>query len=438
VSTLDSIDTEVAVLSAVFADPATLWDAMSIVESDHFRDRRNQYIFSALSSLATNGMPYDMSAVRTKLRQDGDMFVVTESHLSSLEDLSPDTTNVAWYANKIKESFVRIEAIKETNRLKAQLEQGGNLKEILDDHSKTLLDLHGGLAARSEAVHISRPVGEAMDLLAKMRAGDISGLGVRTGVGVLDDRFSFFAPKNVYVICGGVSAGKSALADQIADYVAGNGSNVYVSCLEMSAMQRAQRFISRRARVSLKAWQAKDMLSKAAEESLQKAAAEFRKPPIYIDDARGLTALDIMAKARRFRDTHGLGMLIIDYLQLMKPLRRGPREQEVAEMSGAVLDISGDLDVPVILVSQLSRTHQHENREPELRDLRESGRIEQDAFGVVAIYRPHLEEPESKVIVLKNRQGPLGRRQMRFIGEQVRFEEIQSTDVYYKEAFGGN
>ena len=239
----------------------------------------------------------------------------------------------------------------------------------------------------------------------------------------------------MYVICGGVSAGKSALSDQFADAVASQGENVYISCMEMSAVQRAERFISRRSKVSLRAFQAKEFLSRDAEEKLTRAAAEFTEPPIYIDDARGITTMDIMARAKRFKDKHGLGLLILDYLQLIKPIRRAPREQEVAEISGAVNEMSGELNIPVILVSQLSRTHQAEGREPELRDLRESGRIEQDAFGVIAVYRPDLEESRCKLLILKNRQGPLGRRDVCFVGEQVRFESLR--EEYMMEGMNG-
>jgi replicative DNA helicase len=253
---------------------------------------------------------------------------------------------------------------------------------------------------------------------------------VRSGISLFDDKYAFLEPKNVYVVCGGVSAGKSALADQIADYVARQGENVYICCLEMSAEQRAQRFVSRRAKISLRAWQAQEYLSMEAERRLRLGAEEFNEPPIYIDDDRGITTMDIMARAKRFKDRHGLGLLVIDYLQLIRPMRRGPREQEVSEISGAINDMAGELNVPVISVCQLSRTHQHEGREPELRDLRESGRLEQDAFGVIAVYRPDLEQSACKMLVLKNRQGPLGRKEMRFIGEQVRFEDLTGGEEY--------
>jgi len=429
-SVLDSVDTECNVLGAIFSQPSLFWEAAEIVKDEHFRDNRNKEIYAAISHLAISGNPFDYAAVRQELKERTKMEAVTESHLSSVEDTMPDVANIGYYAGKIKEEWIRTKGMQQATALKFALEEGRNVKEVLDHHQAELVKLHGGLDHLGGAVHIREPVAEAMERLEKLKEGNTDGFGPTTGVSLLDDKFSFLSPKNVYVICGGVSAGKSAISDQIADTVAAQGKNVYITCLEMSAMQRAERFISRRSMVSLRAFQAKEYLSMEANRRLHVAAAEFQEPPIYIDDDRGITTMDIMARAKRFKDTHGLGLLIIDYLQLIRPIRRAPREQEVAEMSGAINEMSGSLDVPVILVSQLSRTHQAENREPELRDLRESGRIEQDAFGVIAVYRPDPEESLCKLLILKNRQGPLGRREVRFVGEQVRFEEIRDEQNY--------
>ena len=426
-SNLDSVEIEVSVLSSIFARPANLWLAAEIINPGHFRDIRNRFTFDAMMKLAMAGEPFDYSAVRQSLKESQHNERVKEAHLSSLDDTFADVTNVAYFAQKVSEEFVRYEAIKTANVLRADLRAGQNVKKALEIHQEAMLKLHGTTDAGG-AVHISGPVADAMERLEKLKNGDISGFGVETGIGLLDEKYSFLSPKNVYVVCGGVSAGKSALVDQIADVVAKQGKNVYITCLEMSAIQRAERFVSRRAKVSLMAWQAKEFISRDAEKRLKEAASDFAEPPIYIDDARGITTMDIMARAKRFKDTHGLGLLVLDYLQLIKPIRRAPREQEVAEISGAVNEMAGTLDIPVILVSQLSRTHQIEGREPELRDLRESGRIEQDAFGVIAVYRPDIEDPRSKLLVLKNRQGPLGRREVRFVGEQVRFEEYTGEE----------
>lgn len=180
--------------------------------------------------------------------------------------------NIEYYASKIKEEWVRDRALEQATEMRVALESGKNVKDILDQHQGEMVKLHGGLTTLGGAVHISEPVAEAMERLKKLKEGDVSGLGVKTGVPVLDDKFSFLAPKNVYVVAGGVSAGKSALSDQIADAVAQQGKNVYISCLEMSAMQRAERFLARRGRVSLRAFQAHEYLSSEAESRLTAAA----------------------------------------------------------------------------------------------------------------------------------------------------------------------
>jgi len=418
------------VICAILTDPGCFWEVAEKVKTEHFLDGRNREIFSAISSLAISGEPFDMTSVRKRLRETGKMESVTETFIGSVLDFMPDVANIGYYADNVREEFIRGKALAVGTGLRYELEEGKNVKEVLDKYYDQIVQLYGGLRGSEGADHISIPVAAAMERLSKLREGSGSGLGVRSGIPLLDDKYAFLEPKNVYVICGGVSAGKSALADQIVDTVAQQGENVYIFCLEMSAEQRAQRFVSRRAKISLRAWQAQEYLSMEAERRLKLGAEAFKDPPIYIDDDRGITTMDIMARAKRFKDRHGLGLLVIDYLQLLRPLRRGPREQEIAEISGAINDMAGELDIPIISVCQLSRTHQHEGREPELRDLRESGRLEQDAFGVVAVYRPDLEESACKMLILKNRQGPLGRREMRFVGEQVRFEELTGEEEY--------
>jgi len=426
---------ECNVLGAIFTEPRTFWEVAEVLKTEHFKDNRNKEVYDVISHLAVSGVPFDMPSVRKELRERGKMETVTEAHMSGLIDFMPDVANAAYYAGKVREEWIRHKALQQSTTLRFDLEQGKNVKDVLDKHQAELVKLHGGLDHLGGAVHISEPVAEAMNRLTMLKEGNTDGFGPTTGVPLLDDKFSWLSPKNVYVVCGGVSAGKSALSDQIADSVAGQGGNVYISCLEMSAMQRAERFVSRRARVSIRAFQAKEYLSMEAERRLRAAAEELSSPPIYIDDDRGVTTMDIMARAKRFKDTHGLDLLIIDYLQLVKPIRRAPREQEIAEISGSINDMAGELNIPIISVSQLSRTHQNEGREPALRDLRESGRLEQDAFGVIAVYRPDLEESACKLLILKNRQGPLGRREVRFIGEHVRFEEMTQEDAA-GEAYG--
>ena len=428
---VDSVETECNVISAALTVPETLWQALEFTNSDHFRDRRNRLIFAAMTDLAKNGEPYDQAAVRTKLRESGVMKSVTESHLGDLYDGGvPDVVNVAWYAKKIAEEHARGIAMSQANSLKAALESGKNMKEILDSHMVEMMKLHGNVFTGEGALHISKPVADIMARLEKLKAGDVSGLGLKTQIKGFDDKFAYLAPKCIYVVCGGVSAGKSSLVDQIADTVADQGGNVMIFALEMSIEQRAQRFLARRARVSIQAFSSGEYLSRDVQERLALTAELLKAPPIYIDDSRGITTMDILARSRKFKETHGLSLLIIDYLQLIRPLRRGPREQEVAEISGEINNMSADLDVPILLVSQLSRAHQAEGRRPELRDLRESGRIEQDAFGVTAVYRPDLNEAETELLILKNRQGPLGMRRMRFVGEQVRFEEMEIRNDY--------
>lgn len=430
---VDSVETECNVIAAALAAPECLWQALEICKPEQFRDRRNRLIFRAMTTLARNGEPYDYVAVKKSLEESGDIKGVTYTHLGDLLDgFVPDVANIPWYASKIAEEHARGIAMQQANALKSNLEAGKAMKEVLDQHMVEMMRLHGDVFTGEGAVHISKPVESVLRRLEALKSGDTTQLGLRTKVKGFDDKFGYLAPKNVYVVCGGVSAGKSAMVDQIADTVAEQGSNVMIFALEMSVEQRAERFLSRRGRVPMDTFSQGEYLSRDIYDRLTNTAEKLKSPPIFIDDSRGITTMDIQARARKFKESHGLGLLVIDYLQLIRPLRRTSREQEVAEISGEINNMAADLNIPILLVSQLSRQHQVDGRRPELRDLRESGRIEQDAFGVVAVYRPDLTERATELIVLKNRQGPLGIRRMYFYGEQVRFEEME---VRYEEGY---
>ena len=156
-TSLDSVEIEVSVLSAIFARPANLWIAAEIIKPDFFRDSRNRTVFDAMMKLAVSGNPFDYAATRQKLKEDGNIARVTEAHLSALDDTFADTSNVEYFSRKVAEEHVRFEAIKTANTMKADLESGKNVKETLDLHQATMIKLHGNTDLGG-AVHISEPV----------------------------------------------------------------------------------------------------------------------------------------------------------------------------------------------------------------------------------------------------------------------------------------
>jgi replicative DNA helicase len=237
------------------------------------------------------------------------------------------------------------------------------------------------------------------------------------------------------VLAARPSMGKTSLALNFAESAAlprrGTGVPVLVFSLEMGAAQLALRMLCARARVNMKLLR-DGLLSKngAEQQNLVQAADEFSKAPIFIDDSSHLTIMELRAKARRLSARHPLGMIIVDYLQLIAPTDpQTPREQQVAEISRGLKGLAKELDVPVLVLSQLNRSAEKENRTPKLSDLRESGSIEQDADVVLMLARPkdadekfQVAADSAELIVAKQRNGPVGELKLTFLRDITRFE----------------
>jgi replicative DNA helicase len=231
--------------------------------------------------------------------------------------------------------------------------------------------------------------------------------------------------------------GKTSLALNMAEAAAmpkkGTPVTTLVFSLEMSSSQLALRMLCARARVNMKLLR-DGLLSKNGEEqqNLLKAADEFSKSAIYIDDSSHLTIMELRAKARRLHSRHPLGFIVVDYLQLLSPTDpKVPREQQVAEMSRGLKALAKELDVPVLVLSQLNRAAEKENRSPKLSDLRESGSIEQDADVVLMLARPkdadekfQVAADSAELIVAKQRNGPVGELKLTFLRDITRFENF--------------
>ncbi len=276
---------------------------------------------------------------------------------------------------------------------------------------------------------------EAMNVITKMmmKKGELT--GVTSGFKDLDQYTFGFQRQEMIVLAARPSMGKTSLALNFAEAAAmprkGPGVTTLIFSLEMGSSQLALRMLCARARVNMKLLR-DGLLSKNGEEQqrLLTAADEFSKSAIYIDDSSHLTIMELRAKARRLSTRQKLGFIIVDYLQLLSPTDpRVPREQQVAEMSRGLKALAKELDVPVLVLSQLNRASEKENRTPKLSDLRESGSIEQDADVVLMLARPRdadekfqVAADSAELIVAKQRNGPVGELKLTFLRDITRFE----------------
>ena len=322
-------------------------------------------------------------------------------------------------------------------------EEQGDVKTLIDDVEKQVFTV-GEQRFRGELPDIKDHVNAAIESIEKLYKNKGEVTGVPTGYKKLDQMTSGMHPSEMIVIAARPSMGKTALAMNIAEHVAvDNGTPVGIFSLEMSSQQLVQRLLCSRARVNLQSVR-NGFLGKAESSNLTKAAGAFMQSKMYIDDAAGLSILELRAKSRRLMDRHGLGLIVIDYLQLLRsPSKRGQenRQIEIAEISSGIKALAKELSIPIIVLAQLNReSEKRDGGKPRISDLRESGSIEQDAdvVGLLvrsAYYAKDEEDKaekggEAELIIAKQRNGPTGEVPLTFLNEFTRFE---TRDVTHTE-----
>lgn len=421
------VEAEEASLGAALLNEIALTEVTEILEPEDFYPERHQIIFRAMLDLMCQGKPADLVTVRARLDEAGKLARVGgASAISLLVDSVPDVGNAAHYAALVQKQATR-RALALVGR---ELEHSASsADELLDKTLSELLALSGRTTrdlARPIGEAASRVVEEALDLAS----GNREAVALETGIRTIDERV-VIRPGKVVVVAGGTSSGKTSLAMQIGLHQATIGKRVLVFSLEMAREELAARLLASKTGVPINRITAGGLLSQNQRAELVEASDDLKALPLIVDGSVDLTVSDLRARARHQQVRDGLDLVIVDYLQLLTAMAKGrSREQEVGEISRGVKLLARALNVPVLLLSQLSRRHLEEKRAPELRDLRESGAIENDADIVLLIHRPDIEKPHAELLIRKQRQGPLGKVRLRFDGPTTRFSSMNSLDEY--------
>ncbi|RRK01946.1 replicative DNA helicase [Opitutaceae bacterium TAV3] len=397
----------------------------------------NRVVFEKLIDLYNKGAAIDIAVVAEELKTSRQLDDIGGyAYLTRISGSIPTTAQAGYFIEKIRELHMLREIIRAaTSAVENCYSYSGGLQEFVDKVEQDIFRVtqeRVGDGARP----MREPTMEAMTVVNKMfmRKGELT--GVSTGYKDLD-RFMFGLQKQeMIVLAGRPSCGKTSLAMNIAEHAAlpaggRQGVGVLVFSLEMSAAQLALRLLCSRSRVNMHLLR-DGLLSKNGDDHqrLLHVANEFSNSPLYVDDSSGLTIMELRAKARRLAARQPLGLIIIDYLQLLSPIDpKVPREQQVAEASRGMKALAKELDVPVIVLAQLNRAAEKENRTPRLSDLRESGSIEQDADVVLMLSRPKDADEKFQVAgdkmelyVAKNRNGEVGETTLTFLKNITRFE----------------
>jgi replicative DNA helicase len=416
-------EAEAAVISAIMLSDTALYTVIDLLHASDFYVESHRIIFEAIVALVREGQAVDLITVKSKLtdskklQQAGGVVAI-----SALLDCLPDVSNAGHYAEVVKGHATRRGLIEYGRKVATSALSAESSKEALDDAMLQLTKLAES-SSSGAIMHIADYADGVVDELEALANGSISKVGVRTGLTQLDSKV-LMRNGRVIVLAGATSSGKSSLAMQIADQVATAGQSVALFSLEMSGEELATRIMSARSGYDQRRIEGGPATPKMVDD-LKSHVKTLRGVNLYIDDNPACTPLDIRARARQVQMRYGLDLVIVDYLQLLTAVgeRGRSREQEVSAMSRSLKIAARALSVPMIVLSQLSRRHLDEKRKPELRDLRESGAIENDADIVIMVYRPDLEDAGGELLVRKQRQGPLGRIQVSFNTVTTRFSE---------------
>ncbi|MBE5821557.1 MAG: replicative DNA helicase [Clostridiales bacterium] len=426
------IEAEQAVLGSMLVDKEAVATAIEYLKQEDFYRKDNEVIFSAMMELYSQGKPIDILTVKDVLTSRQMLEAVGGiEYLSSVASSVYTTANIEMYAKIVEEKSILRRLIKSSNEIvKLGFDAKDDVEDILDQAEKKIFDI---LEKRNTKGYT--PIKDVLvDTFAKLEElynQTTTVTGVPSGFIDLDNRTSGFQPANLVLIAARPAMGKSAFVLNIAQNAAiRHNTGVAIFSLEMAKEELVNRMLCSEAMVD----SSKIRNGKMEDEDwvkLAKALGPLSEAPIYIDDTPGLSTMELRAKCRKLKLEKNIGLVIIDYLQLMKGSKSESRQQEISEISRSLKILAKELGIPVIALSQLSRApEQRPDHRPILSDLRESGSIEQDADIVMFLYRDdyYNEESEKKnvaeVIIAKQRSGPTGTAELLWLGQYTKFANL--------------
>jgi replicative DNA helicase len=442
-----SVEAEQSLLGALLLDNQAFDRVADLVVAEDFYRDDHRRIWRHISKLIEANRPADVVTVSESIDASEDKDRTGgPAYLGALAQNTPSALNIRRYAELVRERSVqrRLAQVATEIAESALASAGREVGQMLDEAESKIFQIAESGARRDQGLLEIKPVlarvFEKIDhLYHRDNPSDVT--GVPTGYTKLDEMTSGLQAGDLVIIAARPSMGKTALALNIAEHVAvDNGLPVAIFSMEMSATQLAMRMLGSIARVDQHKMRTGRLNDKEWGE-LSEAMGKLHETPIYIDEGGALTALEVRARARRLKRQYSkLGLIVIDYLQLMSSSSQGEnRATEISEISRSLKGMAKELEVPVVALSQLNRAvDQRPDRRPVMSDLRESGAIEQDADVILFIYREVVYKPDlpddqrgiAEVIVGKQRNGPIGTIKLTFLGQHTRFENYADPGSY--------
>lgn len=430
-----SIDAEMSLLGAILIDDQVLSDVSDKLKPFDFYDKRHATIFDAMLLLYEKHKPVDLLTLSDELNAKGNLEVIGGSaYLTEITDYVPTSAHAGAYADMIRTKAIRRRLIKASAEI-AELgyNEEKTVQELLEQAEADLFSVSDA-SLKQDLVSLEHILTESFDRIEELHRNKGSLRGIPTGYRDIDAKTAGLQKSDLIILAARPAMGKSTFVSNLAYNIATQAKKaVLFFSLEMSKEQLVDRMLAEASGVDAFNIRTGN-LSEDDFSKLSDAMGEMAEAPIYIDDTPGLSVLEMRTKARREAHNQPLGLIIVDYLQLMQGSGRsndGNRVQEVSEISRGLKLIARELDVPVIALSQLSRSVESRHPQiPQLADLRESGSIEQDADIVMFLYREDYYNPDTEnqhitdLIIAKHRNGPTGRIQLYFHPEQLRFMSL--------------
>ncbi len=442
-----SVQAEQSVLGGLMLDNEA-WDQVAdrIIGEDFYR-REHQLIFRAIDRLAERQQPFDVVTLGEELERAGGLQDVGGlAYLGNLAKDTPSAANIRAYADIVREHSVMRQLIRVGTDIAGRgfRPEGRSSLELLDEAERRVFEIAEQGKRGGSFSPIKTLLTQAVDRIETLFQRDEHITGLSSGFNDFDDQTSGLQPADLIIVAGRPSMGKTTFAMNIAEHVAiHNKVPVAVFSMEMPGHALAMRMMSSLGRID----QHRVRTGKLEDDEwprLTSAVSILAEAPLFIDDTAALTPTELRARARRLMREHGdLGLIVIDYLQLMQAPGQGEnRTNEISAISRSLKALAKELDVPVIALSQLNRSlEQRTNKRPIMSDLRESGAIEQDADLIVFIYRDEVYNEDSadkgiaEINIAKQRNGPIGTSRLTFLGKYTKFENF-IDDVYGSEGYG--
>lgn len=432
-----AVEVEMAVLGAMMLEKGALAKAIEILDENTFYKPAHQRIFAAMIALFERSEPVDLITLIEELRRRGELEKVgSELYITELTTKVTSAANMEYHAHIVLEkALMRQLIISSSEMIGRAYNETEDALDLLDEAEQKIFQISEQRMKKS-FVSMNTAVHSTMEMLESIHGKHSGVTGVPAGFPELDNLTGGFQKSDLIIVAGRPSQGKTAFVLSLAR----NASVIHdvpigFFSLEMSSQQLVLRLICAEARVDAHSVRT-GRLPEDEWRKLSTSVGKLYKAKIFIDDTPALTVLEVRAKARRLKAEHNVGLIVVDYLQLMQgPKNVNSREQEISTISRSLKALAKELDIPVIALSQLNRAVEARNdKRPMLADLRESGAIEQDADVVMFVHRPEMygineedgvsTEGQAEIIIGKQRNGPTGSARLAFIKQYARFEKL--------------